>query len=74
MTGLSARLAQLVEHLTCKQGVAGSSPASSILFSSLGYFSYVPSCPTIVLQYMDNKDGREEQAHLTVLFDSDKPT
>ena len=29
---LSAWLTQLVEHLACKQGIAGSSPASGTLF------------------------------------------
>ena len=35
---MSARLAQLVEHLTCKQGVAGSSYIGHT-FSSLAYFN-----------------------------------
>ena len=41
LAGLSARLAHMVEHLTCKNEVAGSSPTSDTPFPSYNYFNLV---------------------------------
>ena len=34
-------VAQLVEHLLCKQGVAGSNPAGSTIYDSIVVFSLI---------------------------------